>query len=152
MTYKHNGFATRRMCRPSSACCLQTGPLRMMFCVVSDCLVSCVMPTAAATATGLSDNRALKNWPVSPPHHAPSGSGPYLFPGAFFLIQLIQQLNRKRHSPVTVRSRKHTNLLSMCFYKTSPLLIDVLVRRHVLYMCGLAMFLSPFLSEPRRAC
>lgn len=88
-------FATKKMWCPGSACCLQTGPLWMMFCVVSDCLVSYVTHTEAATTAGLSDNRALKLacLTLSPPHHTPFGSGPSYFSGAYSTIQLIQQLN-----------------------------------------------------------
>lgn len=90
---------------PSSACCLQTGPLWMMFCVVSDCLVSCLMPTEAATTAGLSDIRALKLAFLTPSSYS-FWLRAVIFLELFFTIQLLQQLNRKQYS-VTVR--KHAN-------------------------------------------
>lgn len=83
----------------------------MMFCVVSDCLVSCVMPTEAATTAGLSHNRALKLAYLTPSSHS-FGSGPY-YSGAYFTLQLIQQLNRKAAFNSETREKKACNLLSM---------------------------------------
>lgn len=120
-------FATRRMCWPSSACCLQTGPLWMMFCVVSDCLVSYVMPTEAAATAGLSDNRLKHlNWPVSPLnllHHTLLAQGRN-FLVLFFTIQLIQQLDSKAAFNSNSETHRACNLLSMYRLKTQNLLLQ----------------------------
>lgn len=77
-------------------------------------LTACMMPTEGAQPLLVFLIIEHLNWPVSPftsSSHS-FGSGPY-FSGAFFTIQLIQQLNRKAALNNNSETQRACSLLSM---------------------------------------